>query len=84
MKIHDTCGVHNLHGMPGVFGALISCIVVSMASVEIYGNSLKDIMPYVGKTLKDSSGNEYEYTASHQAINQLLALIVTIAIALVG
>ena len=38
-KIHDTCGVHNLHGLPGVFGALISCIVVAFVSKEKYGES---------------------------------------------
>jgi len=26
MKIHDTCGIHNLHGMPGVIGALASLL----------------------------------------------------------
>jgi ammonium transporter Rh len=29
IKLHDTCGVHNLHGMPGVMGGLISAIVAS-------------------------------------------------------
>lgn len=28
-NLHDTCGVHNLHGMPGFMGGIISAIVVS-------------------------------------------------------
>jgi ammonium transporter Rh len=27
-KIVDTCGVHNLHGMPGLFGGLVAVVVV--------------------------------------------------------
>ena len=66
--------------MPGVLGSLISCIVVAFATKEKYGDSLNDIFAYIGK--KDEDGNEY--TAHNQAINQLLAFIVTMIFAIVG
>jgi len=83
-KIHDTCGVHNLHGMPGVLGSLLSCIVVSFASKELYGDTINLIFPQIGKKMTDSYGAEYEYTAKTQAVNQLLAFVVTMIIATVG
>jgi len=30
--IHDTCGVHNLHGMPGVLGGLVGVFSAGFAS----------------------------------------------------
>ena len=38
LKIHDTCGVHNLHGMPGVMGLILSIIMAAVATEEEYGN----------------------------------------------
>jgi len=29
LGIHDTCGVHNLHGIPGLLGGLISAMVIA-------------------------------------------------------
>jgi ammonium transporter Rh len=38
--LQDTCGVHSLHGMPGVFAAIISMIYIStMGSKDCYDKS---------------------------------------------
>mmetsp|Transcript_26811 Transcript_26811/g.63709 ORF Transcript_26811/g.63709 Transcript_26811/m.63709 type:complete len:455 (-) Transcript_26811:337-1701(-) len=29
VKLHDTCGIHNLHGMPGVIGGIVSIVALS-------------------------------------------------------
>jgi len=31
INLHDTCGVHNLHGLPGVLGGIIGAISASLA-----------------------------------------------------
>lgn len=33
----DTCGVHNLHGMPGVFGGLVAILFVSSKGDQVLG-----------------------------------------------
>uniref|UniRef100_A0A8C5EXK7 Rh family B glycoprotein n=1 Tax=Gopherus evgoodei TaxID=1825980 RepID=A0A8C5EXK7_9SAUR len=38
LKIQDTCGVHNLHGMPGVLGALLGALVAALATQDVYGD----------------------------------------------
>ena len=36
LRIHDTCGVNNLHGMPGLLGGLLSVLVAGIASSDTY------------------------------------------------
>lgn len=36
-KVQDTCGVHNLHGLPGVLGALLGVLAAGLATHEAYG-----------------------------------------------
>lgn len=35
-KIHDTCGVHNLHGMPGVFAGIVAALVAYTVTDNTY------------------------------------------------
>jgi hypothetical protein len=41
--LYDTCGVHNLHGMPGVLGGLASVITAGFATHALYGDNIGDV-----------------------------------------
>jgi hypothetical protein len=36
----DTCGVHNLHGMPGIFGALVGVLAAAIIPASTYGGEI--------------------------------------------
>ncbi|XP_062394822.1 ammonium transporter Rh type B [Sardina pilchardus] len=75
LKIQDTCGVHNLHGMPGVLGAIVGAITASVASKEVYGDGMADVFPLI------ASG---DIDASTQGVRQAVSLAVTLGMALLG
>jgi len=68
--LHDTCGVHNLHGMPGILGACISAVVASVATEDTYFESF-------GNLIKRDTG-------SQQAAFQIYSLLASLAIAIAG
>jgi ammonium transporter Rh len=69
LKLADTCGVNSLHGMPGIFGAIVSAIAIGASS----GNGFPaDYFPAVGE----------DKSLSPQFWAQILALIVTLVISM--
>lgn len=72
INLHDTCGVHNLHGMPGVIGGITSAIVISRGWTNFGDNYAKNFF------------DPTKRTASEQAGFQLAALATSLAFALFG
>merc|ERR1712142_752926 len=68
--LHDTCGVHNLHGMPGILGACISAVIASVATEDGYADSYGNVIR------RDSSQS--------QAAFQIYSLLVSLALAVGG
>uniref|UniRef100_A0A8C6WF13 Rh family, B glycoprotein (gene/pseudogene) n=1 Tax=Neogobius melanostomus TaxID=47308 RepID=A0A8C6WF13_9GOBI len=75
LKIQDTCGVHNLHGMPGVLGAIVGAVTASLATPDVYGKGMEDVFPQIANG---------EFTASAQGARQAISLAVTLGMALLG
>ncbi|NWH85217.1 RHBGB protein, partial [Aegithalos caudatus] len=75
LKIQDTCGVHNIHGLPGILGALLGTLLTLLATADTYGDRLELVFPLVAQGTR---------TVTDQALIQLGALPVTLLFATLG
>jgi len=98
--LFDTCGVHNLHGMPGLIGGLSGTISAAMVGDNVYGQNIGEIYP-ARSTCSSATAeatctaNDHcawsgtactgdARTASEQASMQICALLITVAMAIGG
>ncbi len=66
LKMVDTCGVHNLHGMPGLLGGIIAIFVVpEAAKAQVAGIVFTVVLAFVGGII---SGNIIRLTGSKEAV----------------
>lgn len=72
--LKDTCGVHNLHGMPGVLAAIVSAIAVGASKESKYFGQYNEIYKKAadGRPRAESAGL------------QMAGLFTTLGLALVG
>lgn len=78
LPIRDTCGINNLHGMPGILGAIASIIVAGMVTKEqyVWGSSGPEEVFFRLK--------KHPLDAGDLALYQFWTLITTLGFALVG
>lgn len=66
--LFDTCGIHNLHGLPGLFGGLFSALFIGIMTDSSLGYSVE---------------SRFGRSASEQASLQLVSLLVTLGFAII-
>ncbi|XP_026490301.2 ammonium transporter Rh type B [Vanessa tameamea] len=77
LNVPDTCGVNNLHGMPGIYSGLLTVLFAALATKEEYGTDLFGVF-----SAMDDKG--LGRTAASQALYQFFALLVTIVVSSAG
>eukprot|EP00298_Acanthocystis_sp_HF-20_P003023 c13401_g1_i1.p1 GENE.c13401_g1_i1~~c13401_g1_i1.p1 ORF type:complete len:441 (+),score=177.45 c13401_g1_i1:20-1342(+) len=86
-RLYDTCGVHNLHGMPGIIGGIAGAIASSVATYDVYGDSLGLIYPFRAPSDEATAGAlglsaGHDRKASEQAMAQFATLCTTLVLAI--
>jgi len=93
LKVHDVSSVHNLHGLPAILACLSSAFMVIWATRDVYQDTLYLIYPAMApdssKQLTETAitlgvKEGYGWTRSFQAVMQLVALIMTVVVAIAG
>ncbi|XP_037691270.1 ammonium transporter Rh type C [Choloepus didactylus] len=77
LRIQDTCGIHNLHGMPGIIGGIVGAVTAASASTEVYG---QEGLVHAF----DFQGSKKNWSPSMQGGFQAAGIFVSLAMALVG
>ncbi|XP_068954685.1 ammonium transporter Rh type C isoform X1 [Petaurus breviceps papuanus] len=77
LRIQDTCGIHNLHGMPGIIGGIVGAVTANEASIAVYGQEgLKKAF--------DFEGSKSTWSPQKQGQYQAAGIFVSLAMAFVG
>jgi ammonium transporter Rh len=71
LNLQDTCGVHSLHGMPGIMGAIVSGIAVALSGNQGFPAGYFPVMAAGG-------------TLGGQVAAQFYALLTTLGISIAG
>ncbi|NWS75240.1 RHBGA protein, partial [Crotophaga sulcirostris] len=78
LAIQDQCGIHNLHGLPGILGAAASAIAILVASKDTSGSRFSQATP-VGINASEVVGGQWgDRGVGRQALFQVAGLVVAV------
>uniref|UniRef100_A0A8C6UV88 Rh family C glycoprotein n=1 Tax=Neogobius melanostomus TaxID=47308 RepID=A0A8C6UV88_9GOBI len=76
LKIQDTCGVHNLHAVPGLLGGFIGAIVAAFASEGVYGKEgLINTFNFEGEFANRGVGTQGAFQAAGTCVSIAFGLV---------
>jgi ammonium transporter Rh len=74
IKLQDTCGVHFLHGIPGILGGLISVVICGTATEERYGSGMAVLFPKIADLSRTNASQGWYQFAT---LGMVLGLSIT-------
>ncbi|NXB85809.1 RHBG protein, partial [Vidua chalybeata] len=84
LTLHDQCGIHNLHGLPGILGAAASVVAVLVASKDTSGSQPSQLSPVGGNASEVVEGQWGGRGVGGQALCQAAGLAVAIGASLLA
>ncbi|KAM7015512.1 rh family, C glycoprotein a [Tautogolabrus adspersus] len=76
LKLQDTCGVHNLHAVPGMLGGFIGAIVAAAATESVYGREgLINVFDFEGEFSTRTVGTQGGFQAAGTCVAIAFGLV---------
>ncbi|NXW99161.1 RHBGB protein, partial [Larus smithsonianus] len=82
LALWDQCGIHNLHGLPGILGAAASAVAILVAPEDTSGSHFSQVSPTGGNASEALWGEWGDHGAGRQALCQAAGLAVAIGASL--
>lgn len=84
LMLHDQCGIHNLHGLPGILGAAASVVAVLVAPKDTSGSHPSQLSPAGGNASAVLEGQGGSRGPGGQALCQAAGLAVAVGASLLA
>lgn len=76
LNLQDTCGIHNLHGIPGIFGGIVGAVTAACATVGVYTEAgLISLFGFEGEFANRTPSIQGGYQAAGIAVSLAFAFV---------